>query len=330
MQTESVQMRLIYMGTPEFAVPPLMKLLESDHEVVLVISQPDKPSGRGRKIKPTAVKQLAESHHVEVFQPNRIKNSPEVIEKIKGLEPDLIVVAAYGKILPEEILNLPRLGCINLHASLLPSYRGAAPINWAMIDGRSTTGVTIMQMDKGMDTGAIILQEEIPILEDDDAKSLTDMLSMVGAQAMLKVIDQAEVDGSIPSTAQDESLATLAPLLTKQDGLLDWDQPMEKIIFRIRGLIPWPGAWCETKKGILKILSVEPVWESVTAQIEMKDDIAPGVVVLVLKEHGGIAVRCGDGFVMITQAQPAGKRVMRGTDLINGKIIKIGDLLAAH
>src|SRR5574341_444965 len=220
-------MKIVYMGTPQFAVPPLLALAKAGHEIAGVVTRIDKPAGRGRAVAEPAVKTAARGLGLTVYQPRRVRE-PEFIDTLRRIGPDVIVVAAYGQILPKEVLTLPKFGCINIHASLLPAYRGAAPINWAIIRGERETGDTIMQMDEGMDTGAILMQERIPIGPQDTAGTLTEKLSALGAKLITTALPLVE-SGAIRPAVQDESKATLAPLLKKADGLIDWDLPAAEI-----------------------------------------------------------------------------------------------------
>ncbi len=318
-------MKIVFMGTPQFAVPSLERLIQSEHELVLVVTQPDKAVGRSGKARPPIVKQIAENSGITVYQPESLKKT-EAVERLKDAKTDLIIVIAYGKILPTSILSIPRLGCINVHASLLPAYRGAAPINWAIVNGETETGVTIMNMDEGMDTGSIISQKTVPILEDDDAVSMSSILSTEGAALLVETIDKIAHIDRIDSTPQDESAATYAPLLKKEDGRLNWDQNTESIICRIRGMQPWPGAVTICQRGNFKILRVEPAWESIYPDIIETVQKSPGTVVDMIKGHGPL-VRTADGFVLITEGQVEGKRAMSGSDLVNGGMLQKNETL---
>ncbi|MFW6303879.1 MAG: methionyl-tRNA formyltransferase [Candidatus Sumerlaeota bacterium] len=318
-------MRIVFMGTPEFAVPTLQALAQSDHLIELVVTQPDRPAGRSGKPRPSAVKTRAEKLGLELFQPESIK-SEAVLEKLQSCEADVFIVIAYGKILPTSVLNIPRLGCVNIHASLLPAYRGAAPINWAIIEGETETGVTIMEMDEGMDTGPIIEQKKVPILEDDDAVSLGSILSTEGAQLLIKVLDEIEENNRIDSRPKNDKDATYAPLLKKEDGRLNWDQSTEALICRVRGLVPWPGAHTSCQRGMFKIIRVEPAWESLHPDIEKIVGTKPGTVARLAKGYGPV-VRTSDGFVLITEGQVQGKRSMSGTDLVNGGMLLKNEVL---
>lgn len=318
-------MKIVFMGTPLFALPSLERLARSSHDVAMVVTQPDKKAGRGRKLQAPPVKRAALELGIEVAQPESIRTG-EFLELLQGLAPDVVVVVAYGKILPLAVLEAPRLGCVNVHASLLPRYRGAAPINWAIIKGETESGVTIMKMDEGMDTGDVIRREKVEILDDDDAQSLSDMLSVVGAKTLVEVLDEIERAGEIRGEPQDESQASYAPLLKKEDGRIDWSLLTERIVCQVRGMISQSGAFTETPKGTLKILAAEPLWSAECEKIPEPEKIPDGEVALTLKSHGFV-VRTLDGFLLVTKAQPQGKRPMTGVDMINGKLVKAGDLL---
>lgn len=319
-------MRIVFMGTPESAMYVLQLLIESGkHQVVGVVTQPDRPAGRGRQIEPPPVKVFAEQHGIPVYQPERLKNNEEIIKTLRSLEADVFVVVAYGKILPPEILAIPRLGCVNVHFSLLPKYRGAAPVQWAIINGERVTGVTIMKMNERMDEGDILAQVPVDILEDDDTVSLTNCLSCVGAEALLKVLEEAEKTGLLSGKPQDHSLATYAPKLKKEDGVLDWSLPNEKIICRIKGLYPWPCARTYLNGKLIKLLRAEPCRDSDkdVLPVNEAEKIAPGTVVGVAKDRG-FFVRTGDGFLVITKLQPENKKPMSGIDFVNGGYVRIG------
>jgi methionyl-tRNA formyltransferase len=318
-------MRLIFMGTPRFAAPTLEKLIGSRHEVALVVTQPDKKAGRGQTLQTPPVKELALRHGLSVEQPTTIR-SEAFLEVVRSLRPDAIVVVAYGKILPQTVLDVPKWGCINVHASLLPHYRGAAPINWAIIRGERETGITIMQMDAGMDTGAILCQERVDILDDDDAQSVSNMLSMIGAEKLLEALDKIEAEGNVVARPQDSDRATYAPLLKKEDGRIDWSRRTEELVCLVRGTYPWPGAFTTFDKGVLKILRAEPLWESACEEVKKPHELQPGAVALTLRSHGFV-VRTGDGLLLVTEAQPEGKRPLSGVDMVNGGYVKQGALL---
>ena len=308
-------MRIVFMGTPEFAVPVLSALHGAGHEIALVISQPDRPKGRGRKLEPTPVKQKALELGLNVFQPDKIRK-PEAVEAVAAAKPDLAVVAAFGQILPKAVLDIPTRGCLNTHASLLPAYRGAAPINWAIINGEERTGVTIMQMDVGMDTGDMLLKAEEPILPDDTAGSLTGRLSKVGAALIVKAIEELEA-GRLTPVKQDPDKATYAPLLKKEMGLVDWSRPAPEIERLIRGLDPWPGAYTSRGTDVLKL------WKATTSDI--KADGEPGSIVDAGRE--GIFVNTGSGVLVIKELQGPGGRRMSAPEYLAGHKISKGERL---
>ena len=297
-------MRIVYMGTPPFAVPPLQALVTAGHEVVGAVTRIDKPAGRGKVLTPPAVKMAAVQSDVPVFQPKRVRE-PESVAAIRAMRPDVIVVAAYGQILPREILALPKFGCVNIHASLLPAYRGAAPINWAIINGETRTGITIMQMDEGMDTGAILFQESIPIDPRDTAGTLTEKLSQIGSWLVVESLSRIEA-GEIKAVPQDPVKATLAPLLKKEDGLIDWELTASAIHNRVRGLSPWPGTYGSLDGKLIKILE--------TAVVPGSAD--PGM--LTLQGKDALTVGTGKELLRILSLQPEGKKPMSAVEFLQG------------
>lgn len=297
-------MKLVYMGTPQFAVGPLRALAAAGHEIAGVVTRTDKPAGRGRSLTAPPVKSAAEEMGFPVYQPKRVRESA-FVDQLRSIGPEAIVVAAYGQILPKDILALPKYGCINIHASLLPLYRGAAPINWAIISGENHTGITIMQMDEGMDTGAILMQERIVIDPADTAGSITERLSTVGARLITAALPLI-VDGRLLPLPQNGSRATLAPLLKKEDGLIDWNIPAYDIHNRIRGLSPWPGAYTFLDGKIIKIIAAEAV--SGTGE--------PGL--LYEKDKQTLETGTGKGLLRIVSIQPEGKRPMTAGDFLRG------------
>lgn len=320
------------MGTPAFAVPSLQKLIESHHEVLAVVTQPDRPVGRGQKLQMPPVKELALSHSIPVLQPEKIRKSG-FEDILRPYAPDAIVVVAYGKIIPPSILSLPKFGCLNVHASLLPKYRGAAPIQWAIINGERETGITIMLLDEGMDTGNTIAAERIDILDDDDTHSVSNMLSVLGADLMLRVLEQIEQSGRVDSTPQDHQNATMAPLMKKSDGLLDWALANEQIICRIRGLQPWPTAFSFLHGRAWKFLNAEPFDDPGFVQLPIPEPSPtgkeapppdPGTVTGLIKGRG-FTVKTGDGNLLVTQLQPADRKPVAGIDAMNGKLVKLGE-----
>lgn len=299
-------MRLVYMGTPRFSVPPLRALAAAGHEIAGVVTRTDKPAGRGKVLTPPPVKRAAQELGLGVYQPKRVRD-PEFIDLLRKINPEVIVVAAYGQILPKEILSLPGLrhGCINIHASLLPAYRGAAPINWAIIRGEQETGNTIMLMDEGMDTGAILMQESIPIGPEDTAGELTEKLSSLGAKLISAALPLIE-GGKLTPMAQDNSKATLAPLLKKGDGRIDWTLSAVEIHDRIRGLSPWPGAYGFLDGKMVKIISTEVIVGSGE----------PGM--LYEKDKNTLETGAGSGLLRILSIQPEGKKPMTAGEFMRG------------
>jgi len=298
-------MKLIYMGTPPFAVPPFESLISAGHDLAAIVTRIDKPAGRGKTITQPAVKLAAQVHRITVLQPRRVRE-PEFIEVLRSYQPDAIIVAAYGQILPTSILTLPKLGCINIHASLLPSYRGAAPINWAIINGEQQAGITIMQMDEGMDTGAILLQEAILVSPEDTAGTLTEKLSQLGSTMIVKALTLAGSGGLTPRT-QDNSGATLAPLLKKTDGLIDWTGSANMIHNRIRGMNPWPGAYTFLDSRMIKILRSEAAGGSEE----------PGR--LFQRDNNTLEAGTGSGMLRILDIQLEGKRPMSAGEFLRGQ-----------
>lgn len=317
-------MKILFLGTPEFADICLRRLISSKHEVIAVISQPDRPSGRGQVLKSPPTKVTALQHNIPVLQPERIRR-PDDLEAILAQYPcDVAVVVAYGQLLPRAFLDHPRFGCLNIHASLLPKYRGAAPIQWALYNGEKVTGVTIMQLDEGMDTGPIVRTQEVDILDDDDAKSLMDMLSVVGASLLLEVLDDIEEAQEITVIAQNHEDATYAPLIKKSDAAIDWSKPAERIICQVRGFALWPGATTTLKGKEVKLTAVEamdPDW--VTREFDEDAEMPePGTIVEVLSLRG-IVVMTGDGLLLVSRLKFAGKQEMDTLSAANGGLVAV-------
>jgi len=304
-------MKVLYMGTPEFAVPCLEILIDRKHDVIGVFTQPDRPSGRGQKINITPVKEKALQHSIPVFQPTTLK-SENIINQIKDLSPDLIVVVAYGQILPKDILDIPRYGCINVHASLLPKYRGAGPINWVIINGETKTGITTMYMDVGLDTGDMLLKEEIEIGEDETAGELHDRLMELGATVLDKTINLLETNG-ITGIPQDNNESTYAPMLTKELGKIDWTKSAQEIKNLVRGTVPWPSSYTTYKGQIMKI------WKS--RIIESNKNYDPGKILEVQKD--AIFVATGKDILAIEEIQFGGKKRMSVKNYLVGNNIEI-------
>lgn len=311
-------MKIIYMGTPDFAVAPLEAILKAGHEVTAVVTQPDRQKGRGREVQYSPVKECALSHGIPVLQPLKIKEK-DAVEELRKYPADIFVVAAFGQLLSEEILNMPRLGCINIHASLLPAYRGAAPIQWCVINGEEKTGVTIMQMAKGMDTGDILLQKEVVLDEKETGGSLFDRLMETGAELIVEVLPKIEA-GELTPVVQKEELATYAGKITKDMGNIDFAKSAVTIERLIRGLNPWPSAFTHYKGKILKIWEADVVSECANAE-----NPVPGTVIAMDKESFTLAT--GEGALRIRSLQPEGKKRMSCAEFMRGYEVKVGEAL---
>lgn len=303
-------MRVIFMGTPDFAVPCLKTLIDNNHEIVCVITQPDRPKGRGNKLTPPPVKELALHYELEVFQPEKVR-ATEAVTKIMAYKPDIIVVVAFGQILPLNILKTPKYGCINVHASLLPKYRGASPIHWAIISGEKSTGVTTMFMDEGMDTGDMLLKSETPIGENETMQELHDRLSQMGAELMIKTINQIE-SGEVERKHQDNSQATYSKLLTKEMGNIDWAIDASRIRNLIRGTHPWPGAYTYYEGEKFKIFSADIVEDNKSS--------APGTIVEVTKN--AIIIQTGSGLISLKEIQAENGKRMNVEEYLRGHSIQ--------
>ena len=306
-------MRIVFMGTPEFAVPSLKALCENGYEVVGVFTQPDRPKGRGNKVAMSPVKEYAISQNIPVFQPQRIRR--DGVEDLKKLAPDLCVTAAFGQILSQEILDIPPMGNINVHASLLPRHRGSAPINWAILLGDKEAGVTTMMMDKGIDTGDMLLKSATEIQPGETAGELTLRLSQMGAELLLETLRALE-NGTLQRIPQDESQMTYDPMLDKQMGVIDWTMTATEIVNRIHGLNPWPGCSTAYEGGRLKLL------RAVVAQ----SSGAPGEIV-VADAKAGLTIACGQGAVNITMLQAPGGKPMNAKDYLRGHPMAVGTVL---
>ena len=303
-------MRIIFMGTPEFAVPSLDSLLKSEHEVVGVVTQPDRPKGRGQSVVASPIKQLAQTQGLPILQPEKMK-SPELLEALAAWRPDVIAVTAYGRILPKSILDLPPGRCVNVHGSLLPRYRGAAPIQWSLINGDIETGITTMLMDAGMDTGPMLLQRVVTIEPNDTAAELGHRLAKVGGELLVETL-KGLANQTITPQAQDSELATYAPLLTKEAGLIDWSLPAWHIANRIRGLSPWPGCYTFLQDQRLVI------WKAMAEPEEgAKSGSVPGTIQEVSKKD--FSVRTGEGLLRVTEVQPANKKRMTVEQFLQGR-----------
>lgn len=307
-------MRVIYMGTPDYAVPSLKKLIEK-HEVVAVFTQPDKPKGRGQKLQYTPVKEEAIKHNIPVYQPLKLRKDEESIGILMDLKPDVIVVVAYGQILPKEILEIPKYGCINGHASLLPKLRGAGPINWSIINGEHKTGVTTMQMNEGLDTGDMLIKIETLIEEDETAEQLHDRLMGITADALIETLDKMN-NGEIIPEKQNDSESSYAPMLTKQLGHIDFNKKVDEVYNLIRGVSPWPGAYFYMDDKMVKI------WKCSKLKCENK------ILSKVLKvRRDGIYIGCMDGQIVINELQEVGGKRMSVEAYLNGHDISEGIIL---
>jgi methionyl-tRNA formyltransferase len=314
-------LRTIFMGTPELACASLRALIHSpDVQVVAVVTQPDRAKGRDLKLQPSPVKLLASQAKLVVIQPERARNE-EFIQELRNAQPDLIAVAAYGQILPQTILDLPRFGCLNVHTSLLPRYRGAAPIQWAVLSGDPETGVTIMKMDAGMDTGPILTQEETPIHPEDTSETLHDRLAGLGAGLLLRTIPDY-VAGKVQPRPQPSEGVSHAPKMKKSDGQIDWNQPAAAIWNRVRGLVPWPGAFthlpAQPQPQLLKIWQVQVV------------EISGSPGEILRADKTGIVVACGLGALQIQSLQREGGRRLSAAEFLAGHPLHPGQVLGRH
>lgn len=306
-------MRIVFMGTPDFAAGILKAVLDAGYEVVGAVTQPDRPKGRKREPVPCPVKELALSRGIEVQTPVRVRR-PEELAKIRALAPDLILVAAFGQILPKELLELPRFGCLNVHASLLPAYRGAAPIQHAILDGCEKTGVSIMQMDEGLDTGDILAVREIPIEPDETGGSLFDKLAALGAELLLETLPKVGTGELLPVPQPKESTTAYASMLKKEDGRINWHEAADAIARKVRAFSPWPGAYTEIDGKNLRIWKAEAVLEA--AFDETFRQMKPACF-RVLPE-GRLLVRAGEGYLLVLELQLEGKRQMKTEDFLRG------------
>lgn len=307
-------LRTVFMGTPEFAVPTLKGLLAAGVNLVGVYTQPDRPKGRGKKLTASPVKHLALEEGLPVFQPQKMR-APEAVEELKALEPDLIVVVAYGQILPKAVLDIPKYHCINVHASLLPKYRGAAPINKCIVDGETETGVTTMLMDVGLDTGEMLVKMSLPIGPDETAGQLHDRLSLLGRKSMEKTLNQLCV-GTLKPEKQDDELTCYASMMKKEDGQIDWHRSATEIHNQVRGLDPWPGAYTTLDGDVLKI--------AMTA-VEDGTDGEPGTILSADKT--GVRIACGEGTLVIGELQLPGKKRLSAMNFLSGKPLFTGTKL---
>ena len=303
------------MGSPEFALPALKGLCEKEN-VPVVVTQPDKPKGRGLKLSPCPVKEWAISKGLKVLSPQKLKD-PEFMEALKGFAPDLVVVCAYGKILPKEVLEIPKFGCWNIHASLLPKYRGASPINYAILNGEKETGITIMLMDEGLDTGPILFQKNLFIEDEDNAITLSKKLSELGKEAILEAIELHK-QGKLSPKPQPEEGVSYAPLLKKEDGYFEFSEPALQIERKVRAFLPWPVAHTKIKGKLFKVFKAKALPSSEKAQ--------PGTVLEINEE--GLLVKTGENTILLKEVQLEGKKRLTGAQFACGQRLKPGDLLS--
>jgi methionyl-tRNA formyltransferase len=308
------ELRTVFMGTPDFALQTLQGLIDAGCNMVGVYTQPDRPKGRGKQLAAPPVKELAQKYDIPVYQPLKLRQ-PEAVTELKALAPDLIVVVAYGQILPKSVLDIPAHGCINVHASLLPKYRGAAPINKAIIDGETETGITTMYMDVGLDTGDMLVKKTLTIGADETAGELHDRLASLGRETMEETLQQL-CSGTLQRQVQDDAQSTYASMMKKEDGRIDWSRSAREIHNHVRGLDPWPGAYTTLKGELLKLAGTRP---EETAGGE------PGAVIEADKE--GVCVACGIGSLRIQQLQLAGRKRLAAADFLRGCALQVGERL---
>lgn len=312
------KLKVLFMGTPDFAVPTLEALCNSDYEVIGVVTQPDKPKGRGKSVQMTPVKECALKYDIPVFQPIKIREE-ENVAKLEELDIDFMVVVAFGQILPKSILDIPKYGCINVHSSLLPTYRGAAPIQWTIINGESKTGITTMFMDEGIDTGDILLQEETPIYDDDTGGSLHDRLADMGAKLLIKTLDGLKA-GAIKRIKQDDSKSNYVGMLNKNMGKMDFTKSALELERLVRGLNPWPSAYTSLNGKMFKI------WEAKAIEDADKyQDVQGGTIVEINKSS--IIVKTSKGLLELFEVQLEGKKRMLVEDFLRGYQVKVGEQL---
>lgn len=308
-------MKIVYMGTPDFAVFPLKALYEDGHEIALVVTQPDKPKGRGHKLTPPPVKEFAVEQNLCIYQPESCKTD-EAFEYLKSFDADIFIVAAYGQILPQRILDIPRYGCVNIHASLLPQYRGAAPIQWSIINGETVTGVTTMQMNAGLDTGDMLVKEEVVITDFDTCETLHDKLAVTGVNTIRKTLEQIE-SGTLKPEKQDDSHSTYAPMINKATGYIDFSKSADKIYNLVRALNPYPYAQAMYENVRFKVIGAKVCNKDYNAENGEIIDVS----------NDGILVSCGVGSLLITDVQFEGKKKMPVAEFIKGNEIKKGVIL---
>lgn len=307
------EIRTVFMGTPDFALETLKGLIEAGVDLCAVYTQPDRPSGRGRKLTPPPVKVLAEQHDIPVFQPPKLR-APEAVEQLRELKPDLIVVVAFGQILPKSVLEIPEYGCINVHASLLPNYRGAAPINKAIIDGEESTGITTMLMDEGLDTGDMLVRKSLAIGPEETAGELHDRLALLGRETMVETLARL-CAGTLEPKPQDDAQSSYAPMLKKEDGRIDWSRSAEEIHNQVRGLDPWPGAYTRLEGKDIKLFGTSPLKGSGEAGTVLSAD------------SEGVRIACGEGILLCRELQLPGRKRLPAADFVRGRTMVPGTRL---
>lgn len=315
-------MKIVFFGTPDFSIPTLQMLIDSKHEVIAVVTQPDKPVGRNGKVVFSPVKQLAMEHNIPVLQYDKIRL--QGVEELQNLKADLFVTAAYGQILSKDILEASTYGVYNVHGSLLPKYRGAAPIQWSVINGDKVTGITILKSDVGMDDGNMILKREVEIGENETAGELFDRLAVIGADCMAEALEQLE-NGTITFTPQNHEEATICRMLKKEQNKLNFDMPVAKVKSLILGLNPWPVAEMTLKEGRFKVYRAEIVSGQKVDSLNLNQNASVGEVVLASNKHG-LIIKCQDGFIEITEIQAENSKVMPAKSMLNGKQILVGQI----
>ena len=307
-------LRTVFMGTPNFALQTLQGLIDAGCNLVAVYTQPDRPKGRGKQLAAPPVKELAQRHGIPVYQPARLRQ-PETVAELQALAPDLIVVVAYGQILPQSVLDIPTHGCINVHASLLPSYRGAAPINKAIIDGATETGITTMYMDIGLDTGDMLVKKALTIGAEETAGELHDRLAVLGREAMEETLRQL-CAGTLRREAQDDAQSSYAPMMKKEDGRIDWSRSALDVHNLVRGLDPWPGAYTSLDGELLKLARTTP---------QDNGDAPPGTVIAA--DRDGVRIACGSGMLLVRELQLAGRKRLGAADFLRGCPLQPGTCL---
>lgn len=308
------ELRTVFMGTPDFALQTLQGLIDAGCQMVGVYTQPDRPKGRGKQLAAPPIKSLAQQYDIPVFQPQKLRQ-PEAVAELAALAPDLIVVVAYGQILPKSVLDIPRYGCINVHASLLPKYRGAAPINKAIIDGERETGITTMYMDVGLDTGDMLVKKSLAIGPEETAGALHDRLAALGRETMEETLRQL-CAGTLQREVQDDAQTSYAAMMKKEDGRIDWSRPAAAVHNQIRGLDPWPGAYTTLNGELLKLAGTRP---------EDGPGSQPGQVVSA--DKSGVRIACGSGVLLVTELQLAGRKRLAAADFLRGCPLEPGNLV---